>query len=239
MQLLLFDDHVNFETANKRLQLYVDNGLKFLTIPEVSSIIGLTSSQVRNAIYLCRLDAILIGGVYRIPWFSVIEYIRQKYEISKQFFAYKRYIEEHEIKGVVKYHLLLSKGISKKKAKEMLKAKNRYISDEVIQDIDNFKFEELKEDLKEEDMIDWYDLKRLNLPYRISTTYLANLLRIPLKFLIADSDIDINYFILEWPEVYDLLISKEIVNLPADYRENIKNLYEETEEDDYKQLELF
>jgi hypothetical protein len=240
LQLLLFDDCVNKETANKRLQRYVASGLKFLNIAEVSSILDLTFSQVRNAIYLYRLDALLIGGVYRIPWFSITKYINEKSEITRQFFAYKRYIEEHEIDGILEYHRLINTGTSKEKATEVIKSKNKYISDEILQDIDNLDIFENKETIEDPRLIDWYELNRLNIPFKISIATLSELLRIPLKSLIEDTKIDLDCCVIEWPEVYDLLIAKEMINLPVEYRSRKYSLNEESEDQEaYKQLKLF
>lgn len=240
MQLLLFDDLINKETANKRLQRYVSRGLQFLTISEVSIILDLTLSQIRNAIYLYRLDALLISGVYRIPFFSVEEYIKDKNAITRQFFSYKKYIEEHEIDGILEYHSLIAYGLEKENAIKILKAKNEYITDEIIQDIDKYIPEEKTEAVAEVNIIDWYDLKRLELPYKVSLSNLSNLLRIPLKSILDDLEVDKKCCSIDWPEVYDLLVSKEIVNLPVEYRAKRNYLNENINNDDnYRQMELF
>lgn len=239
MQLLLFEEPKNNQTANKKLQLYVATGIQLLSIQEVSDILDLTLSQVRNAIYLYRIDALLIGGYYRIPWFSVLEYIQNKEEITDQFFAYKRYVDNHEIKGVLDYHISLLAGQDKAEAVAILKAKNQYISDKIIEDIDNFEFEEKSEELNEKDIIDWYNLYRLELPIKISLSILSDVLRISLKSLQEDFMLNDSFKELEWLEIYDLLVAREVINLPVNYRTEMNSNNQEEIIEDFIQLELF
>jgi len=54
-------------------------GSQFMyTIKEACGILGISRDMMDHLIHTYRLDALAIGTVYRIPWYSLVEYILDK-----------------------------------------------------------------------------------------------------------------------------------------------------------------
>ena len=65
------------------------NDKLFWTPREVSRILQLSGYQTYWLIWRCRLDALYVCGVYRIPWFCILDFLSDYRSIKRQFWAYK------------------------------------------------------------------------------------------------------------------------------------------------------
>jgi len=62
------------------------------TIKEVCGILGISRDMVGHLIHTYRIDTLAIGTIYRIPWYSLAEYILDKNhdDIEEVFYEYVR-----------------------------------------------------------------------------------------------------------------------------------------------------
>ena len=64
------------DAALRRIVSAARLGMKYnYTIKEAAGILSLSRDQVDCLIHSYRLDALAIGVIYRIPWYSLAEYI--------------------------------------------------------------------------------------------------------------------------------------------------------------------
>jgi len=75
------------------------SGKLFWTPREVSRLMDLSGYQTYWLIWQCRLDALSICGEYRIPWFSILDYLADRKKIKRQFWAYKNLLTNKDTDG--------------------------------------------------------------------------------------------------------------------------------------------
>ena len=78
----------------------VHNGKLFWTPKEVSKLLKLSGYQTYWLIWRCRLDALYVCGVYRIPWFCILDFLSDYRVIKRQFWAYKAMAGESDSKRI-------------------------------------------------------------------------------------------------------------------------------------------
>ena len=62
-------------------------GVQFMyTIKETCGILGISRDSMDYLIHTYRLDALAIGTIYRIPWYSLAEYILDKNDDTAEVF---------------------------------------------------------------------------------------------------------------------------------------------------------
>ena len=88
----------NFTSVNicleDLLHRRASDGKLFYKTREVAQLLHLSGYQIYYAIVRYRLDALQVCGVYRIPWFSIIDWIRDHKRIEHQFWAFQAYVEQ-------------------------------------------------------------------------------------------------------------------------------------------------
>lgn len=91
MQLDLFSTTASSsDSLHRQLQ-----GKLFYSVTETTLILGISDNQVRYMLAFYRLDALLIGGEYRIPWTALLRWIMSNYEIRRQYWSYKQLLLAH------------------------------------------------------------------------------------------------------------------------------------------------
>jgi len=64
------------EAALRRIVSAARLGMKYTyTIKEAAGALSLSRDEIDHLIHSYRLDALAIGIIYRIPWYSIAEYI--------------------------------------------------------------------------------------------------------------------------------------------------------------------
>lgn len=71
-------------------------GELFFTISSAAKLIGTTTTIVRYAIKMSRLDALLIGCEYRIPYVSLLDLLSEAEEIRSQWLSYLAFVRSRE-----------------------------------------------------------------------------------------------------------------------------------------------
>lgn len=93
-QSLINHSDIDLKSLLQHHAVYSDK--LFWTPKEVSRLLELSGYQTYWLIWRCRLDAISICGEYRIPWFSIIDYLSDRKKIKRQFWAYKALLTEKD-----------------------------------------------------------------------------------------------------------------------------------------------
>ena len=68
----------------------------------------------------------------------------------------------------------------------------------------------------EDDVSDWYEIEQLQLPYRAPLYEYADIIGVKPEHIASELDVALQS-ILVFPDVYDLLVEHEIVNLPIPF----------------------
>lgn len=193
------------------IQAYEGNGRHFLTLQESAKVLGMTVYEVRYAILNYRLDALLVTGEYRIQMDWLRAYERHR---NDDYTSYARTLEEMEYSGV---HALAFDGRLTEAVKrvEQLGKPYQVLSDLVRKDrqrhYDGMPGEEAA-------MIDWYGLSGFDFwPDDIASIGdWAKVLRVHAPALSRELYMDPSSQV-EWPEMYDFLVEREVVNLPCPF----------------------
>lgn len=194
-----------------RIQAYEDNGRYFLTLQESAKVLGLSVYEVRYAILNYRLDALLVTGEYRIltDWIRTYGKCR-----SDDYTSYARALEEMEFSGV---HALAFEGRITEAVRRVEELDKPY---QVLSDLVRFDRQRHYDDMpsEEEAVLDWYGLSSLTFwPADIACIGdWASLLRVNALVLAREMSIDPSSQV-EWPEMYDFLVEREVLNLPCPF----------------------
>lgn len=233
-QLDLFDIKVSLAVV---LQRAARNGRLFYTIRQVSKMFGISGFRVYYLVYNYRLDAILVGGEYRIPYTAILGYLSDRSMITRQYFDYLAWTEAREIKGALPFILGLSTDLPRlQEGMAIGKGLAHRMRNRVLPDTTSLAAEE-------NDPADWYELADLGLPQRARVATWAGILQTTVGALTSDSQWHEDSLV-EYPEMYDWMVDRQVVNLPVPYRfvtpkknydpdENCQlNLFDSQEEND-------
>ncbi|AEC02062.1 helix-turn-helix domain-containing protein [Parasphaerochaeta coccoides] len=77
------------------LQQRAREGHIFYKPKDVARLLKVSGFQVYYAITRYRLDAVMVCGEYRIPWFSIVEFLENQPQIKRQFWAFQHYVNSH------------------------------------------------------------------------------------------------------------------------------------------------
>lgn len=226
-QLDLFNIKISLAVV---LQKAARNGRLFYTIRQVSKMLGISGFRVYYLVYNYRLDALLVGGEYRIPYSAILGYLSDRCMITRQYFDYLAWIEEREIKGVLPYITGDSKDLPR--LQEGLPVDNGLARKMRTRILPNPALLATAED----DPVDWYDLADLGLPHRAKLATWASILQTTVSALTGDSDWHEDSMV-DYPEMYDWMVDREVVNLPVPYR--FVTPKKQDDPDDGCQLTLF
>lgn len=185
-------------------------GRSFYTVRQVADLLGISGFRVYYLVYNYRLDALLIGGEYRIPWTAVLDWMADREEISRQYFDYLAYIEEREIKGRLGF-LRNRKGIP-------TLPMGLPVGPELLSRIRRRELPDPKSlTTTEADPLDWYALEDLRLPLSGTAAEWAALFSVSPSAICGDSNWS-EASVIEYPEMLDWMVEREVVNLPVPYR---------------------
>jgi hypothetical protein len=227
MQLDLFN--IKGLPTSVALQKAACNGRLFYSIRQASHLLGISGFRVYYLVYYYRLDALLIGGEYRIPYTAILDYLTDQAPITCQYFNYLAWTEAREVKGFFSFLQdntslpVLPEGmpVTLALAERMLQ---RVLPDPMANDSTSC------------DPTDWYALSDLGMPLKGSVDDWAHILQSTPTALLADGEWN-EESIIDYPEMLDWLVEREIVNLPIPYRFITPKNGPELEESG--QLELF
>jgi hypothetical protein len=187
----------------------------FWTMQETARLLKTSASEVWWLIVHYRLDALLVCGEYRIPWTAICRLIDDKKRIQEQFNCYQCWTTYRQ----VKFFLELRAGADVRNA---MQAQN--VPPELVQAMLRRKLPDPQMwssstpgQILEPDQEDWYELHALDLPTELLADDWAGLLRVGRGMWLLETGLE-SGALVGWPEVYDLLIEREVVNLPAGYR---------------------
>ncbi|PKL14774.1 MAG: hypothetical protein CVV52_00280 [Spirochaetae bacterium HGW-Spirochaetae-8] len=185
-------------------------GRLFYSVRQVADLLGISGFRVYYLVYNYRLDALLIGGEYRIPWTAVLDWIADREEISRQYFDYLAYIEEREVKGNPGF-LKSHKGIPTLPI-------GLPIGSELLSRIHKRQLPDPRSLVTTEaDPLDWYALEDLKLPLSGTVGDWASVFSVGPSAITEDSQWN-EASVIEYPEMLDWMIEREVVNLPVPYR---------------------
>lgn len=202
----------DIKKINNSLASYEAGGRFFLKIAEVSFILNKTEYEIRYAIQLYRIDALLVADCYRIPTSAIRTFILDDFQ--EAYYAFLNIMKNWELSGV--YALNFEKRISP--VMESLQQKSH--KPETVLDLLNKDKKRNYYDLDYcEDIDDWYDLPNLlKWPEKAMIGDWANILRISSEILAHDMEVIDIFKPIEWPDIYDYLIAREMINLPIPYK---------------------
>lgn len=210
-QLSLFQfPHTSLTTA---LQNAASNGRLFYSIREVAGLLGISGFRVYYLVYYYRLDALVVAGEYRIPFTAVIDYLEDRHAIARQYRDWLAFIDGRTVSGVLPF-------IADPTGPLPTLPEDLPVSPELAEAILYRPWANLSEggtEVSEATLIDWYGLPDLQLPHKASVRRWADLIGVYSWALAADTGWS-EAQMIEWPEMYDWMISREVANLPVPYR---------------------
>ncbi len=226
-QLDLFNIKVSLAVV---LQRAARNGRLFYTIRQVSKMLGISGFRVYYLVYNYRLDALLIGGEYRIPYTAILDYLSDRCMITRQYFDYLAWTEAREVKGALSY--ITEESTELPRLPEGLivnPALARRIRNRILPDPSSLTIEEA-------DPVDWYALADLGLPQCARVAAWAAILQTTVGAITSDSEWHEGSMV-DYLEMYDWMVDRQVVNLPVPYRFVTPKKTDEPE--DNCQLNLF
>lgn len=178
------------ETVEERISAALAGPHMFFFVREAAETLMLSVPQIRWAIRRYRLDSLLIGNQHRIPRSAIVRFWECRREIKRQEIGYLIYAKRQE---------LLAPEPRPRIGSSLTSAAFR--SDDCTAAIEDVP-------------MDWYDLGSLPLPDVATTEEWGRLLRSPAHYLVRDLGVS-RKDPVDWPTIYDWLISREMVNLPV------------------------
>lgn len=169
--------------------------------------------RVYYLVYYYRLDALVVAGEYRIPFTAIIDYLTDRHQIVQQFRDYLAFVSERTVTGVLPF-------IADPTAPLPKLPEDVSVSAELAEAILNRPWTDLSDggtEVSEATLVDWYGLPDLRLPHRASVRTWAELLGVHSWALSADTGWS-EAQVVEWPEMYDWMIARQVANLPVPYR---------------------
>lgn len=193
------------------LQRAASNGRLFYTIRQVANLLGISGFRVYYLVYNYRLDALWVAGEYRIPFTAIIDYLQDCAAITRQYFDYLIYTDSRTAKGVLSFVRdpdnqplpTLPEGMQ--------------VTPDMALAILGRQWPQKAQGSTEMNPIDWYGLEDLRLPWKAAVSSWAAILEISATALLSDSSWSEEEIIC-WPEMYDWMIEREVVNQPIPYR---------------------
>lgn len=169
--------------------------------------------RVYYLVYYYRLDALVVAGEYRIPFTAIIDYLSDRQQIVQQFRDYLAFVSERTVTGVLPF-------IADPTAPLPKLPEDVSVPEELAEAILSRSWADLSDggtEVSEATLVDWYGLPDLRLPHRASVRTWAELLGVHSWALSADTGWS-EAQVVEWPEMYDWMIARQVANLPVPYR---------------------
>ena len=188
------------------LDYYARQGHVFLTTKQVMAVTKKTYGQIRYAIFNYELDAFYIFGDYRITIQAVRDYFNKDQETYEA--VYHSVMNTVELDGV--YELALGSGVQQAYRSVIQHHYPISAIDDLLLKNKVYDYEAMKDG--QTDARDFYDIPSLNIPDRMLIGDLSLLLNVPVIRLMAMFNASDPYQELTYPEIYDFLVEKEVVN---------------------------
>ncbi|MGP1418354.1 MAG: hypothetical protein ACTTJZ_00890 [Sphaerochaetaceae bacterium] len=187
---------------------------RFYRRSEVASICRTTYSVVRQAVEKMQLDALFIGGEYRVPSVSIHDWIADMERIGDTQEAYDKWIDARTIPEAYSLSVLYHSGcIPRDKALSRISGRCCMPLAEKILSTDFSKYDSLAPVLEAEP-IDWYGLERLDMPSEADVFHWSGILAVDPKTLARLGGWNRNAMV-SWIEFRAFLVSKELINQPV------------------------
>lgn len=216
-QLELFDYRIerhNFDRDN--IDTVLANSRRcFYRRSEVASMCRTTYSVVRQAIDKMELDAIYVGGEYRVPSISIHDWIADLERIDYMEISYDEWVNSRVIPGAFGLSALRHEGsLSKEDACGKLKnVCSKALADKIV-DTDFTARYNAAAPTSEDNPEDYYGLERLDLPSSAELSKWAMFLCLDVKVLKKLGNWQ-HRQVIHWKEMKDFLVRSEVVNLPV------------------------
>lgn len=176
------------------------DGVLFYSISQVANFVGKTPYSVRFAITTTyHLDALKLGEEYRVPFFAILDYM--DYLEAQKGPEGEEKEKDFDPARTALWYFLSRKTVGAKPEGAKLAGSRPY---------------DLMPGKEEEAPLDWYSLPFLPLPSSASSAKWAQILGVQetlIKEVFHTSWKDL----IQWPEMYDWLISCEVINLPIPF----------------------
>lgn len=205
------------------------DGQQFYSVTQSAKLLGLSCNQVRYAIENYRLDAFLFYGEYRIPFNALLNFNED--DMKDDYLRYFLSINDMALLGV---YALNFEG----RFDEVLSSlRDKHIPSEAVATLlekgTQYHYDDMPGD--EKDVSDWYEIEQLKLPYEAPIYEYAYILGVKPEHVADELCVTVQS-IVEFPDIYDLLVEHEIANLPIPFTVAYKHDREEYDKD---QLFLF
>lgn len=169
------------ETLEMSLGRAARDGRLFYSVRQSARILNISEFMAYYRIEMYRLDALLIGGEYRIPYTAIIDTARNWKRIARQWNA------------MLSMERQMSCSLPRTKTSPV-----RYADMPAA----------------EANPADWYSLDMLPLPDMASTETWERLIGARPKSICIETGWA-SCQMIEWPEMYDYMIEREVINLPC------------------------
>lgn len=209
LDLFGFEIPTGTTNINNQLSLldeYCQQGFIMLKTSQAMKILNLTYGQIRYAILNYELDAYLICNRFRITPAAIKSFLSKEQELFER--QYHEEMLKHELSGV--YNLAFKGNIPE--ALASLKRHSYPISslDDLCAKNKQYKYDSMEAGTTEP--YDFYDIESLGLPPQIDLYVLAAILQVQTADIAAELNVSSNA-ILSYPEVYDYLMVKQLLNI--------------------------
>ncbi len=197
-------------SVRERLLSNAKDGVLFYSISQVANFVGKTPYSVRFAITTTyHLDALKLGEEYRVPFFAILDYM--DYLEAQKGPEGEEKEKDFDPARTALWYFLSRRLVWKNPEKEGLE-EGKIVEKKPTgsRPYDSMPGKE------EEAPLDWYSLSCLPLPFSASTAEWAQILGVQetlIKEVFHTSWKDL----IQWPEMYDWLISCEVINFPIPF----------------------
>lgn len=197
-------------SARDRILSNAKDGVLFYSISQVADLVGKTPYSVRFAITTTyHLDALKLGEEYRVPFLAVLDYM--DYLEAQEGPEGEEKEKDFDPARTALWYFLSRRSVWKDSENEGLE-EGRIVEKKPAgsRPYDSMPGKE------EETPFDWYSLTCLPLPFSASTAEWARILGVQ-ETLVKEVFHTGWKDSIQWPEMYDWLVSCEVVNFPIPF----------------------
>lgn len=187
---------------------------RFYRRSEVASICRTTYSVVRQAVEKMQLDALFIGGEYRVPSVSIHDWISDMERIEGMQEAYDVWMDSRTIPEAYSLSGMCRSGcMSREMALRRFSAScGRALAERVLS-TDFSKYDAVAP-ATEHHLADWYGLERLDMPSEADVFHWSGILAVDPRTLARLGGWNGGEMV-SWVDFRAFLVSKELVNQPV------------------------
>lgn len=202
------DLQIGIPSSEQLLRNALQDGCRFFSRRETAAILGIKPGKAGDLMKYCRLDAFWIGGEYRVHWSAIADFLENLEDIRQQYLGYLSFTQSREVRKFWKVRSLMRNGCKIEKARILLEKQN--VKDWLIWRIADRKLQGRYFKAQEDEIRDYYDIPGMELPSIATCRQWASL--IGTRPSVIGHPLD---FLISYPEMYDWLVEREIINLPV------------------------